>query len=66
MCDELTVGYGDNKLYNKTEKNAANMGFDRWGNCYKQIRQANIDVYKRQIQGYLCGNSSYSTILFLA
>lgn len=20
MCDELTVGYGDNKLYNKTEK----------------------------------------------
>ena len=24
MCDELTVGYGDNKLYNKTEKNAAN------------------------------------------
>lgn len=42
MCDELTVGYGDNKLYNKTEKNAANMGFHRWGNCYKQIRQANI------------------------
>ena len=36
MCDELTVGYGDAKLYNKTDKNAANV------RCYKEIRQANI------------------------
>lgn len=42
MCDELTVGYGDAKLYNKTDKNASNMGFHRWGTCYKLIRQANI------------------------
>ena len=42
MCDELTVGYGDAKLYNKTDKNAANMSFHRWGTCYKEIRQANI------------------------
>ena len=40
MCDELTVG--DAKLYNKTDKNAANMSFHRWGTCYKEIRQANI------------------------
>ena len=40
MCDELTVGYGE--LYNKTDKNAANMSFHRWGTCYKEIRQANI------------------------
>ncbi|WP_294476784.1 RagB/SusD family nutrient uptake outer membrane protein [uncultured Bacteroides sp.] len=42
MCDELTVGYGDAKLYNKTDKNASNMTFHRWGTCYKEIRQANI------------------------
>ncbi len=42
MCDELTVGYGDAKLYNKTDKNASNMGFHRWDVCYKEIRQANI------------------------
>ncbi|WP_394369356.1 RagB/SusD family nutrient uptake outer membrane protein [Bacteroides congonensis] len=42
MCDELTVGYGDAKLYNKTDKNASNMSFHRWDVCYKEIRQANI------------------------
>lgn len=42
MCDELTVGYGDAKLYNKTDKNASNMSFHRWDMCYKEIRQANI------------------------
>ena len=39
---KLTVGYGDAKLYNKTDKNASNMGFHRWDVCYKEIRQANI------------------------
>ena len=42
ICDELTVGYGDAKLYNKTDKNAANVAFHRWHTCYQQIRQANI------------------------
>ena len=42
MCDELTVGYGDAKLYNNTDKNASNMSFHRWDMCYKEIRQANI------------------------
>lgn len=42
MCDELTVGYGDNKLYNNSDKNASTMKFHRWQGCYQQIRQANI------------------------
>lgn len=42
MCDELTVGYGDSRLYNNSDKNASNVKFHRWKGCYDQIRQANI------------------------
>ena len=42
MCDELVVGYGNSSKYNNSDRNAANMGFHRYGDCYKYIRQANI------------------------
>lgn len=46
MCDELVVGYGNSSKYNNSDRNAANMGFHRYGNCYKYIRQANIFLQK--------------------
>ncbi|MGL5771512.1 MAG: RagB/SusD family nutrient uptake outer membrane protein [Bacteroidales bacterium] len=46
MCDELIVGYGSASLYNMSDKNAASMGFHRYGDCYKMIRQANIFLEK--------------------
>lgn len=46
MCDELVVGYGNSSKYNNSDKNAANMGFHRYGDCYKYIRQANIFLQK--------------------
>lgn len=46
MCDELVVGYGKASLYNMSDKNAASMGFHRYGDCYKMIRQANIFLQK--------------------
>ena len=42
MCDELVVGYGNSSKYNNSDRNAANMGVRRYGDCYKYIRQANI------------------------
>ncbi|MCE9169753.1 RagB/SusD family nutrient uptake outer membrane protein [Bacteroides fragilis] len=46
MCDELVVGYGNSSKYNNSDRNAANMGFHRYGGCYKYIRQANIFLQK--------------------
>lgn len=46
MCDELVVGYGNSSRYNNSDRNAANMGFHRYGDCYKYIRQANIFLQK--------------------
>ncbi len=46
MCDELVVGYGNSSKYNNSDRNAANMGFQRYGDCYKYIRQANIFLQK--------------------
>lgn len=46
MCDELVVGYGNPSKYNNSDRNAANMGFHRYGDCYKYIRQANIFLQK--------------------
>ena len=46
MCDELVVGYGNSSKYNNSDRNAANMGFHRYGDCYKSIRQANIFLQK--------------------
>lgn len=46
MCDELVVGYGNSSKYNNSDRNASNMGFHRYGNCYKYIRQANIFLQK--------------------
>ena len=46
MCDELVVGYGNSSKYNDSDRNAANMGFHRYGDCYKYIRQANIFLQK--------------------
>jgi len=46
MCDELVVGYGNSSKYNNSDRNAANMGFHRYGYCYKYIRQANIFLQK--------------------
>lgn len=46
MCDELVVGYGNSSKYNNSDRNAANMGFHRYGDCYKYIRQANIFLQK--------------------
>ncbi|MGL5785303.1 MAG: RagB/SusD family nutrient uptake outer membrane protein, partial [Bacteroidales bacterium] len=46
MCDELVVGYGKASMYNMSDKNAASMGFHRYGDCYKMIRQANIFLEK--------------------
>lgn len=48
MCDELVVGYGNSSKYNNSDRNAANMGFHRYGDCYKYIRQANIFLQKAQ------------------
>ena len=46
MCDELVVGYGNSSKYNNSDRNAANMGFHRYGDCYKYLRQANIFLPK--------------------
>jgi hypothetical protein len=46
MCDELVVGYGNSSKYNNSDRNAADMGFHRYGDCYKYIRQANIFLQK--------------------
>ena len=46
MCDELVVWYGNSSKYNNSDRNAANMGFHRYGDCYKYIRQANIFLQK--------------------
>lgn len=46
MCDELVVGYGNSSRYNNSDRNVANMGFHRYGDCYKYIRQANIFLQK--------------------
>ena len=46
MGDELVVGYGNSSKYNNSDRNAANMGFHRYGDCYKYIRQANIFLQK--------------------
>lgn len=46
MCDELVVGYGNSSKYNNSDRNAASMGFHRYGDCYKYIRQANIFLQK--------------------
>ena len=46
MCDELVVVYGNSSKYNNSDRNAANMGFHRYGDCYKYIRQANIFLQK--------------------
>lgn len=46
MCDELVVGYGNSSKYNNSDRNAVNMGFHRYGDCYKYIRQANIFLQK--------------------
>ncbi|QCQ56581.1 RagB/SusD family nutrient uptake outer membrane protein [Bacteroides fragilis] len=46
MCDELIVGYGNSSKYNNSDRNASNMGFHRYGDCYKYIRQANIFLQK--------------------
>lgn len=46
MCDELVVGYGNSSKYNNSDRNVANMGFHRYGDCYKYIRQANIFLQK--------------------
>lgn len=49
MCDELVVGFGDAAKYNNSDKNASNMGFHRYGDCYKYIRQANIFLQKAHV-----------------
>lgn len=49
MCDELVTGYGKASKYNNSDKNASNMGFHRYGDCYKLIRQANIFLQKAHI-----------------
>ncbi|MCM0238675.1 RagB/SusD family nutrient uptake outer membrane protein [Bacteroides fragilis] len=46
MCDELVVGYGNSSKYNNSDRNASNMGFHRYGDCYKYIRQTNIFLQK--------------------
>lgn len=46
MCDELVVGSGNSSKYNNSDRNTANMGFHRYGDCYKYIRQANIFLQK--------------------
>lgn len=46
MCDELVVGFGNSSKYNNSDRNTANMGFHRYGDCYKYIRQANIFLQK--------------------
>ena len=46
LCDELVVGYGNSSKYNNSDRNASNMGFHRYGDCYKYIRQANIFLQK--------------------
>lgn len=48
-CDELVTGYGSAAKYNSSDKNAANAGFHRYGDCYKAIRQANIFLQKAHV-----------------
>lgn len=49
ICDELITGYGNAGNYNNSDKNAANAGFHRYGECYKAIRQANIFLQKAHV-----------------
>lgn len=49
MCDELVTGYGKASKYNNSDKNASNMGFHRYGDCYKLIRQANTFLQKAHV-----------------
>ena len=49
ICDELVTGYGDAANYNISDKNAANVSFHRYGQCYKLIRQANIFLEKAHV-----------------
>ena len=42
MCDELTDWLWRTTNYTIKQKKCSKHGFHRWGNCYKQIRQANI------------------------
>ena len=46
ICDELITGYGDASTYNNSDKNASNVRFHRYAECYKLIRQANIFLEK--------------------
>ena len=46
LCDERVVGSGNSSKYNNSDRNASNMGFHRYGDCYKYIRQANIFLQK--------------------
>lgn len=49
ICDELIVGYGNVAKANNSDKNAATVGFHRYGDCYKYIRQANIFLQKAHV-----------------
>ncbi|WP_294479863.1 RagB/SusD family nutrient uptake outer membrane protein [uncultured Bacteroides sp.] len=49
ICDELVVGYGNAAKGNNSDKNAATVGFHRYGDCYKYIRQANIFLQKAHV-----------------
>lgn len=47
MCDELVVGYGTAAMFNNSDKNESSYtSFNRWGDCFKQIRQANVFLAK--------------------
>lgn len=49
ICDELVTGYGNASKYNNSDKNATNVSFHRYGDCYKAIRQANIFLAKAHV-----------------
>lgn len=49
ICDELVTGYGNASKYNNSDKNATNVSFHRYGDCYKAIRQANIFLQKAHV-----------------
>lgn len=42
MSDEISTQYGDNARYLISNKNSSNMKFQRWGQLYTLIRQANL------------------------
>lgn len=42
ISDELVTNFGSVARYNSSDKNAANVSFHRYGDCYKLIRQANL------------------------